>query len=114
MNHKGNAFVLALSILQIVLLISINLSINISHLKDIKTFDSSLEIIRIKAIQRIKKEFYKQNCTDFIIEENGYVVEGYYEENKCHLYFYGKQDLEMIVNYDDVYLCISSIEYIYD
>lgn len=110
-KNNGNGTILSIVVLHIFIYITLNLSINISHINKINHYDSSLEVAKIKAITRVKKEFYNQNCEDFTFEINNYVVNGVYDENSCTLEFIGEKNFEMKIIYDDIYLCIASIEY---
>lgn len=113
-TEKGNALILALCILNLISVVSIYLSVQLAHLAALKNEDTSLEVLKIKAIRRIKDEYYHQKCEDFSLEEDNCYVDVSYDENQCILYFYGQYSFQMILEYDDVYLCIGAVEYVYD
>ena len=111
-TNKGNALILALCVLNLISASAMYLAIQLAHLTSMKNEDTTLEVLKIKTIRRIKDEFYHQNCKDFTLEEGDCSVDVMYEDNQCTLQFYGKYSFQMKIQYDDVYLCISSVEYI--
>lgn len=112
-NNNGNVLVLGLIILQLIVMIGINFSLNLDHLLKLNSIDPSFECMKIKVIQQIKEDFYKGKTNDFEIEDENYQVNISYQGNECNVYFEGKHNVKMHIVYDDVYLCIASIEYDY-
>ncbi len=86
----------------------------LAHLTTLKNIDTDLEVVKIKVLRRIKNDFYDQNCDDFVFEEKDITVSASYEGSQCTLDFSGKAEFRMIIQYDEVYLCIASVEYVYE
>lgn len=113
-TEKGNALILTLGLFNLLAALGIYFSLQLAHLTTLNNMDADLEVVKIKVIRRIKNEFYDQCCEDFVFEEKGITVNAVYEDSQCTLDFSGKVHFQMIIQYDEVYLCIASIEYVYD
>lgn len=113
-TESGNALILALGILNLIGALSLYFTLQLVHYSSLSFWDHELEILKIKAIRQIKDDFYHQDCKDFTLEEENYSVSAVYDETECMLYFEGNCSFSMKIEYDDVFLCIASVEYFYD
>ncbi|MGN1344782.1 MAG: hypothetical protein ACI4U3_09385 [Traorella sp.] len=114
MNKKGNGLILGIVLLNLLLLIANRFTLQLKEIDLILNRNMSEEILKIKAIQKIENEFLHASYSDFILEEDGQSVEVKFYGTQCHAYFYTLNPFEMILTYDDVFLCIASVEYNYD
>ena len=113
-TDKGNVLILALGLFHLLAAGAIYFSLQLAHLTTLKNIDTDLEVVKIKVLRRIKNDFYDQNCDDFVFEEKDITVSASYEGSQCTLDFSGKAEFQMIIQYDEVYLCIASVEYVYE
>lgn len=113
-NNKGNVWIVGLFILELILIISFNFMLNLDHLSKINQIDPTFECVKIKIIQRIKKEFRENKIKDFEVKIDGYNVQVYYDVDRCEVIFDGKHYVEMNVIYDEVFWCLGSVEYDYE
>ena len=111
---KGNGLIIGIILLNLIITISLNFNIHLKKLSLLNQYDVQMECLKIKVVQQLEKEFEKGTCIDFKIEENDYYCEVNFYGSEAHAYFYGDQTFTMIFTYDDVFLCIASVEYIYD
>lgn len=113
-NRNGNALLLALNLLNIFMVITFSFYIQVKVYSLIKMENKETEILKIQAVKRIKSEFYHQKCENFELYEGSSSVVVIYDELTCRLEFSGQVDFAMLIEYDDVYLCIKSVEYLKD
>lgn len=110
-HHDGNVLILTISYLTLIMSFALILNLNIQHIQSIQQIDHPFEIIQLKAINRAKHDFYNQKYDEFTIKYLDYMASGSYDMNVCTIEIKGKKEVKMIINYDDVFLCIESIEF---
>ena len=113
-NNHGNGLVLGILFLNLVLGIGLVFSLQMKQVTLFKKIDPIEEVLKIKAIQQIEEEFYDGSCDDFSIEEEGILVEVNFYGSECHAYFYTEKPFEMIFTYDDIFLCIATVDYFFE
>lgn len=111
-NKKGSSLIFALSLFHLLIVISFIFEMNLHFILMLKEYDAEYEAFETKIIQRIKSDFYHNETENFTYEEQDFYASVDYEEIQCIAEIKTSSFIRNIrILYDDVYLCIESIEY---
>ncbi len=113
MNNKGNILIIGIILLNIICILGNIFTSNLNQILILNNVDTNMEIMKIKTIQRIEKEF-KDECKDFELNEYGVHVLAEYDGIDYLVTFVGKNEVQMKISFDDVFECLEKIEYIYE
>ena len=110
-NEKGNILILGIIVMNIIILLASNINILLQQKLILNNYDSDMEVIKIKVIQKIENECTKDTPEDFTFEEGNIYVSATYVGLDYFVNVEGKKKYEMLVEYDPVYECILNVEY---